>query len=296
MWIEEFRRQHGLTRLELSKIVKVSQELITILEEQPRGVTHPKLANRLAAACGATPAQRDQIVNKIHAGTWEPDNSQKYAARAANYLRRRAEARAMAEEARKRAEAEARERARAAELRALNGTGAAQHYGGTPKRPVVMIDREGNVLKVYESVKAAADGEKWTDANVAQKCRRVVKNEFRFSDTTFRYADEWNAMTPAQRVDDVKMGSVNAASRHLARMRNGRPVVCLNKGGTVLRRYGSIMEASDCEKCTKSMIFRRANRQAGREFRYMDITFRYADEWDAMTPAQRQADLQRRRA
>lgn len=284
-WIEEFRRQHNLSRLELSRIVKVSPELICILEEWPRAVTHPKLANRLAAACGATPAQRDGIVNKIHAGTWEPDRSQKYAVRAANYLKKRAEARAALERAREKAEAAARERARAAEL------AATRKYGGAQKRRVVLIDREGNVLKVYESVKAAAEGEKWTDANISQKCRRAVADEFRFSDTTFRYADEWTAMTPAQRRADLNMSAMNAQRGRQGQRRVGRPVVCLDRDGTVLKRYGSIMEASDREKCTKSMIFRRANRQAGREFRYMDITFRYADEWDAMTPAQQIADI-----
>ena len=71
-WIEAYRNKMGIDRERFADYVPCSELLIFILENQEGGITHPKIANRIAEICGATAQQRDSIVHKIHRGTWTP--------------------------------------------------------------------------------------------------------------------------------------------------------------------------------------------------------------------------------
>lgn len=273
-WIEEFRRKHDLTRLELSKICGVSPALICILEERPRAVTHPKLANRLAAVCGATPAQRDGIVDAKHRGTYTPPEHSKLQAKLKQYMDRRSALRA--------------EEARSAETE-----GEWHHPHGSPAtRAVVAVNMCGRVVARYRTATLAAEAEGLSNTTVKWRCnRKLTGGEFAGGRmVTFRWADEWENMTEAQRADDVKAGDPNAQ-----RLRPGgvfcRPVVQLDRNGAELGRWNSILEARAATGWANSKIHRRVRRLVDKEFRHADTTFRYVDEWEAMTPAQRQADI-----
>lgn len=73
-WIEKFRKKMGVDRQQFADFVPCSEALIYLLENQNGGITHPKLANRIADICGATIKQRDSIVHKKHHGTWAPSD------------------------------------------------------------------------------------------------------------------------------------------------------------------------------------------------------------------------------
>ena len=87
MWIEAYREREGLERDELARRANkyryekgedplcgyISDTLIWILETRRNAITHPVLADAIAAVCGATAEQRDMIVAKHNRGTWEPD-------------------------------------------------------------------------------------------------------------------------------------------------------------------------------------------------------------------------------
>lgn len=72
-WIEKYRQFLGMDREQFSRCVPCSELLIFMLENGNKEITHPKLANRIAAICGATAEQRDSIVHKKHRGTWTPE-------------------------------------------------------------------------------------------------------------------------------------------------------------------------------------------------------------------------------
>lgn len=83
MFITDFRRAHDLTVEELGFYIRqlgarqdpplrVSDILLENLERKRDYVTVPVLANLIAEACRATPAQRDTIVLEKYRGTWTP--------------------------------------------------------------------------------------------------------------------------------------------------------------------------------------------------------------------------------
>lgn len=62
-------------RAELCEETEISEHLMWILQNQRGGVTHPKLADRIADYVGATPEERDSIVHKRHRGTYVPGSA-----------------------------------------------------------------------------------------------------------------------------------------------------------------------------------------------------------------------------
>ena len=75
-WIEAYRQKQGMSREQFAAAVTrelggtgerrkcVSANLIYLLENWPKCVTHPALITMIAHACGATKAQRDQFLAK----------------------------------------------------------------------------------------------------------------------------------------------------------------------------------------------------------------------------------------
>lgn len=59
---------------------------------------------------------------------------------------------------------------------------------GSPKRrPVEMIDREGNVIELYRSQAAAAKANYISKNSVSIRCLNRLKDPFRLTGYTFRY-------------------------------------------------------------------------------------------------------------
>lgn len=179
-WLERYRMRYrradgrkGISRKELAQMVRkrgrsgkpesaigCSALLIEILEMG--GVTHPEIANRIAEVTGATPRQRDMLVNKIHRGKW-PDG------------------------------------AKTAPKKCVGA------HGGNNAREVVRIDRNGLETGRFASGRAAGDAMGIKGCSVNSRChRRCTKvSEFKTYGCTWRFADEWDAMSPEERFADV---------------------------------------------------------------------------------------------
>lgn len=82
MWIEDYRTANDLELDEFARRVNhvgrrmrpplmgtVSDTLVHMLERSKTPRTHPRIADAIAAVCGATEEQRDSIVDKKHHGT-----------------------------------------------------------------------------------------------------------------------------------------------------------------------------------------------------------------------------------
>ena len=176
MWLEDFRRAHGLTLEELGAHIRrqgkkrhppitVSDTLLERLEGEPKFRTVPAIADLIAEACGATAEQRDRLVLEKHRGTWKPKPGRKPALK----------------------------------LKAPVEEEPEMENDGT-SRPVVAVDRAGFVVFRFVSVKNAAARCGTSPHAVYERClRRLVNNEFSKLGFTFRYAEEWDDMTEAQR-------------------------------------------------------------------------------------------------
>ena len=58
------------------------------------------------------------------------------------------------------------------------------------KKPVEMIDRDGNVIKTYDSVHAASLDNNLSSTNIVYRCTDRVKNPFKTREYTFRYKED----------------------------------------------------------------------------------------------------------
>ena len=196
MWIGEFMAREGIDAAELAARVReygnmqrvkpigrVSIGLIETLDAQKgNGFTNPKFADAIAAVCGATCAQRDMIVAEQHRGTWRLTDA----------------ARERAEEAAKRA----KKRYSPWHNMLIKRPAAPTPDTG---RAVVMVDRQGEVVKRYPSVINAAQCNGIHKGTVSDKCMQRRKFEFN-NGVTFRYADEWERMTAEERKRSLMMG------------------------------------------------------------------------------------------
>jgi hypothetical protein len=187
-WLEKWRRDFqrkdggtGIGRDELAKMIhkpgtyanpaseiNCSAVLIAILEGG--GITHPEIANRIADITGATAQQRDMLVHEIHRGTYVPGAKEN--------------------------------RTKSGKRPAPTDPG----YKPANAREVVRIDIFGRTER-YASVLDAAHAAGCSAGTVQTRCRRALSaktNEFLIRDHTWRYADEWEAMTPEAQMDDLR--------------------------------------------------------------------------------------------
>lgn len=189
MWIEEYRKKHGMTLEVFGKMVRwmgekrkegwkmrVSDQLIYILETRPKAVTHPNIADLLAEACGATPRQRDMIVAAKHRGTWRgtrrPD-----AAKLLGTLEKPKPA----------------ERAYEKVVRAYKG------------RRVVKLNRQGRVVERFDGVASAAIHDGVDKSIIANRCHRLLKgDEFKLNGHTYRFEDEWDRTDPKRAAAELR--------------------------------------------------------------------------------------------
>ena len=178
MWIQEYREANGMelddfaravnryghTKMIPRMICTITDTLIHMLERDKNCVTHPIIANAIAEYCGATPEQRDMIVAPAHKGNWEPRKRAAYA--------------------------------KQCEVRFNNCQNGA--------RPVVKVDRHGNVVAAYESVTEAARREQMNEDNIRKRCKRRIKQDITLDmPYTYRYQEEWKDMNREEQLRDI---------------------------------------------------------------------------------------------
>lgn len=275
-WIQEYRESIGMTREQFAKAINrqlggtgefrvtVPVKLIFMLEEWPKCYTHPKLINLIARACGATKAQRDQFLHPCRRDYPYRHSAAAVTERSVNpWCTYPA---ATTDAAKK----------------------SAYAYG---RRPVVIIDRDGHVVHRSESMMAAGIWANVSKNAVADRCMHKTKLEFIGRvPYTFRYADEWDKLSPSARALEIRNALRMSAAK--GGDRTMEPIVVVTRWGDELTRYPNVPVAMHTEHVTKNTIYNRCFRKIDREFTaYHETTYRFASEWDAMTPEQRRMDV-----
>lgn len=185
-WIKEYRERVGMSAGEFAAALRemgrkrgmnglVSRKLLEYLEYSPSAVTHPRLASLIADACGATAKQRDAITPEQYRGGYRQREAKVTGKEVKPWKRTMVPQRA-----------EQKERS------------------GPNRAPVVALDKSGNELGRYVSVKRAAMESGFDEQTVRRRCQREMMGTL--NGMIFRYADDWDAMTEEQRRAD--MGSV----------------------------------------------------------------------------------------
>lgn len=174
-WLEQWRREHQMSKKTLADQVGASEALIDILENQHKGITHPKIADAIADYTGATPQQRDSIVHKKHHGTYKPNP------RAKRWEKQQ---------------------------KRISVKEKTPEPENKQKRPVVALNEVGEIVEKYPSVNAATEANyPCSQETMRKRCKRELApstNEFMPYGVTFRYADEWEAMTEVEQIMDMR--------------------------------------------------------------------------------------------
>lgn len=273
MWITEFREQFGLDLEQLGAQIRrvgarkdpplrVSDILLYRLETDPKFRTVPALADLIAEACGATAQQRDALVLPKHRGTWKPP-------------RRRETVRP----------------------RAAAAPAPPPEPPKVPQKPytkpalkvahvVVRLNREGEELGRYASVsRAALDSLATTDQIISRCMRRYTLDEFKAYGYTYRYAEEWDRMSGAERAADLSRNDGVRGTRG-GSGRNNRMVTVIDRGGHAVN-YESVGIAAANVGLTYAAAIKRLRKAQDRPIhadRYKDLTIMYTRDWEALTP------------
>lgn len=277
-WIEEYRTKMGMSRAAFATAITrqlggrgegrltVPATLIRILEEHPNPRTSPKLMNLIARACGATKAQRDMFLHPSRRGY--------------PYTHSPAAVKGKGEEPWRSLPGATTDAARESARRYAYG-----------RKPVVVIDREGNVVHRAASALDAAVWAECGKSAVAERCMRRVEKEFyggmRY---TFRYAAEWDNLSPTAKALEVREALRRTESGYQYQARE--EVVVVDQRGRERSRYENVHSAVRGERVTKQTIYNRCRRKIEKEFTsYRDTTYRFAREWDKMSEAERKKDV-----
>lgn len=318
MFITNFRRAHDLTVEELGFYIRgigarmdpplrVSDILLENLEVKRGYKTVPALANLIAEACRATPAQRDTIVLKKYRGTWKPSG------KPLPRLPRKIRAERTPTPDKGHGDGSCCLGLTASATHEAYRNAVAGHKTEEPspcpthkpkRRPgpagseVYAIDAAGNILRKHPSVlNAATCHGRATVFAYKRASGRINGNEFIPDGVTFRYAAQWDAMTPAQRRADVERARrpFNPARIHSGHIQGkAQQVVVIDRQGREVGRFDSVREAwkatgrgvsypNICDRC-------KGGRFKG-PFARNGLAYRCAEEWDEMTEAQKREYL-----
>lgn len=177
-WLTKWRRNferpdggRGLSREELAYLVRQSGTgcsyiLIGVLENG--GITHPRIANKIARITGATEKQRNGMVHKKH---WDGYKPLKPLCLNIPHKPKT----------------------------------VSPPYASM--RPVVQLSANGEEMGRFTSLRQAADKEGANVNTVIRRCKRQISfasNEFAPYYCTWRYADDWDSMDAAERLMDMK--------------------------------------------------------------------------------------------
>lgn len=197
-WIEKFRAEYkrkdgrtGISRDELAKLVRrrkvgCSPKLIDILEHG--GITHPRIANAIAAVCEADEEQRNSIVHETHRGKWTPPPKPK-----------------------KRSEILKEHKGDRSKLPQPLAVNAVKVLPETAKA-VVQIDLYGREMARFCSISEAAQNAGVSLGVVQNRIKHRLSDavdEYQVADCTWRFAEEWDAMSDAERTAEVERAHNN---------------------------------------------------------------------------------------
>ena len=270
MWITEYREKYGLTLARLGEMIRragrrknpelwVSDILLERLETERNFRTVPKLADLIAEACGATARQRDALVLEKYRGTWKPTRAKPEIERRRNQPPEPKPTRAQGPEA----------------------AGARIPPAGS--RAVVKIDRNGEELGRFRSCSTAGADCGIGDRLVAERCHRRYRfDEFKSLGYTFRFAEDWDRMTEAQRQADIARNAGKRAPRggtHGAQM-----VTVIGRHGKA-RDFDSIKEAAEACNVGYALLQRMLFMTWSRALPVAEIDgvrFAYTAKWDEL--------------
>lgn len=195
MWIEEYRSSFDLTREALGKLAGCSGQLIYILERG--GITHPRIADRIASICNVGRDERNSIVDGAH---WRQGWRQIPKCRAKG---EKAEKAYFLRLARKKIEAEKRQSISQANGGQLSPEGQpnSQAEGKQNQTEVCAINRLGQIIGRYPDCEAAAKPYAVKRITVLRRCEHKIgahTDEY-LGGVTFRYAAEWDRLSDAER-------------------------------------------------------------------------------------------------
>ena len=151
-------------RAEVSAATQASERLLEMLQCTQNAITHPNIADRIADLTGATSEERDTMVSSAHHGTYKP-----FTVGPPPFD---------------------------VDMDGLQ-PGSVRH--------IVALDRSGNELARFPNRRVACANVGCSDQTVRNRCVRKSANfdEFKLLEMTFRFADEWDAMTPGEREVDM---------------------------------------------------------------------------------------------
>lgn len=303
MWITEYRKKLGMNTLEFAHAVSMlgarehpsvrcSEPLLILLENRKGAVTHPRIANLLARACGATPKQRDMIVNAKHRGTWDGlekrDDGGPHPALRATFPKGES---SEGEASKSRHYAKGSPWGRLPAATTDKARKAFSDGKGQSGRTVVAVNIVGHVVKRYDSAVNAAAHMGFSETAVKNRCNHAVKCEFGPGrQVTFRWADEWERKSRGEQLLDVTDGAVENEKSHTKGQ--GKEVVVIDRYGHERGRYPSLHTAANAEEEDVMTVRARCRGKIKFEFQAgRDTTYRYAAEWDAMDEHAKRADL-----
>ena len=275
-WIEEYRRSMQMGRGEFAREITtklggkgedrltVPAGLIYILETHPHPVTHPRLMNLIALACGATKAQRDQFLHKSRRGYPYAANPARRITERPNPWR---------------------------ELPAVKHKPPRANPNEGRQMGVVVVDRTGREVARFKNSGAAAEFMGLTRPSVSSRCSHRIPYEFAVqAEYTCRYADEWDALSPSAQLETIRR-AVDASEGRTFRNKP-KAVVVVDRQARERMRYASINAAEAGEYVSDDYIRKCCMRREKREFAGdRDITFRFAEQWDGMSRAERLKDV-----
>lgn len=278
MWITEFRKEYGLTLEQLGAAIRrvgarknpparVSDILLENLETKRGYKTVPGLADLIAETCGATPAKRDELVLERYRGTWRGTGKPKVGQRKPPTERPVAAA------------------------PTPPPTAVKKKRSNGHDRQVIAIDRNGNIVHRYGSVKNAWGMTGLNPSSIRKRCcGTIMGDEFRAYGYTFRYADAWEGLTEDQRKAELARAAARLSDRPEG---NKQPVVAVDRGGNV-RRFATLREASAMTGDSPPAISQQINRHRTRTvYSWRGFAYRKAEDWDGMTEEQRREFLEK---
>ena len=203
-WIKKYRKEHRLSRDALAeKVIKAkidkhqvgcSGKLIDILEYG--GITHPNIAAVITMVCGGTAEDFDSIVHEDYRGKWKPGQKLMFESRYNDipdeFTILTAEQKAKREEEKRTEKTE------------VKPPKAVEKYF---IKPVVKIGRDGTEEMRFASMSEAAAHANVGLITVSLRCNKKISDktdEFKAAKCTWRFANEWDAMTEEQRAKEVK--------------------------------------------------------------------------------------------
>lgn len=278
MWITDFREKYGLTLEQLGAAIRrvgarknptarVSDILLENLETKRGYKTVPGLADLIAETCGATPAQRDELVLKQYRGTWKGTGKPKLAERKPPTERPVAAA------------------------PAPPPTAVKKKRSDGHNRQVIAIDRNGNIVHRYASLQNAWGLTGINTSTIRKRCYGDIKgDEFKIYGYTFRYADEWDSLTEDQRRAEVARAAASLSDRPDG---NKQAVVVIDREGNVYR-FDTLRDASMMTGDSPPAISQHIHGERTRTiFSWRGFAYRRAEDWDAMSEGAREELLAR---